>query len=88
MEEVLTLTEQYNTTYNEINEVLQSSLDLVSNIKISAAEPDVIDRAIKRSRSRIGKMRTRKIYKPETGTLDDLNALNSSVYSDCKFYGI
>ena len=81
---MLSLTAESNATYQEIQNSAQTSKDVIDNVKITAAAPAVIKKAIKKSKNKINKMKQRKIYAVKQKLVDELAALNSSVYADCK----
>ena len=53
VDSVSSLTSASNSTYHEILASAQSSKDLIDNVKITAAAPAVIKKAIKKSKNKI-----------------------------------
>lgn len=78
-------TEERNTTYAEIQSSVQASKDMIDNIKITAAEPDVIEKAIRQSKNKIKEMKERKIKTVHQRFLDRMTTLNSTVYANCTY---
>jgi hypothetical protein len=84
IDSVVDLTTECSNSYRDILTSAQNSKDIIDNVKITAAAPETIKKAIKKSKNKINKMRQRKIYAVKQKLVDDLTALNSSVYADCK----
>ena len=81
---VVSQTGECNDTYTLIFNSAQSSKDIIDNVKITAAKPAVIQKAIKKSKNKISKMKQRRIYAVKQKLIDGLAELNSTVYADCK----
>ena len=86
VDSVSSLTSASNSTYHEILASAQSSKDLIDNVKITAAAPAVIKKAIKKSKNKISNMKKRKIYSVKQKIIDEMSSLNSSVYADCEYF--